>query len=138
MCWVSLTLWYLCWVVRLNRGTAKCSPGLVLALGRQCGQGCASRGLLKSQGYFPIGGQLSTIGEKRLEAVLGRAGDLLWAMCSEVRCSGSQYPSCWANCSGEELFLRVQITLSLPQPPEFAPFAQSYQPLQALDVLCSC
>lgn len=70
-----------------HRGTAKCSPGLVLALGRQCGQGCASRGLLKSQGYFPVGGQLSTIGEKRLEAVLGRAGDLLLAMCSEVRCS---------------------------------------------------
>lgn len=82
--------------------------------------------LVKKPGMLPY--WESTVGEKRLEAVLGRAGCLLSAMCSEVRCGGSQHPSCWTNCSGEELFLRVSVTLSLPLLPEFSPFAQSCQP----------
>lgn len=103
--------------------------------GQQRGQGGASRGSVKCWGYFLAGRWLGAVEKKR-------AGSCSWwvwlqgTSCGQralkrdvVHGTGSQRPLGWADSAGEELCRAVwlaQASLSLPQPPDFAPATLSH------------
>lgn len=108
----------------------KCSPGLAPALGGQCGQGCASGGLVKELGdgsaWLEKQGWKLFLGLAARDWLGTSFGQRALKQGAVARWAESQRSLCWTDRSGEELFLAdclAQTSLSLPQPPGFAPFA---------------
>lgn len=91
----------------------------------------------RARDSFSLGDGSARLEKKRLEAVPGGAGcwglvvDLLWAMCSEASCSGVLGRVPGSPVLDRQIWRgalpcrQTRTSPSLPQPPEFAPFALS-------------